>query len=102
MLLCTLAWFGLSPNLHVLGQNSAAVELTVSRTEMAVGQSVKVSLTFVNCKPTQLVPPEVDGLEFRMGPSTSTSTQWINGVTTSEQRFTYDYIARKEGEIKIP
>ena len=102
MILCALTWLGMSPTVPVLGQNNAGVELTVSRTDMAVGQSVKLSLTFVNCKPTKLVPPDIEGLEFRMGPSTSTSTQWVNGVTTSEQRYTYDYIARKEGEIKIP
>ena len=44
-------------------------------------------------------PPDVKGLEFRMGPSTSNSTSWVNGVTTSEQRYTYNYKVVGSGEI---
>ena len=76
----------------VLAQrDDARVELTINATEVQSGDILRLSLTFVNCKIRNLDPPEVKGLEFRMGPSTSNSTSWVNGVTTSEQRYTYNY-----------
>ena len=83
-------------------RDDARVELTVNSTEVQSGDMLRLSLTFVNCKVRNIDPPEVKGLEFRMGPSTSNSTSWVNGVTTSEQRYTYNYKVVGSGEISIP
>mgnify|MGYP002848104943 CR=1 FL=1 len=83
-------------------RDDARVELTINATEVQSGDILRLSLTFVNCKIRNLDPPEVKGLEFRMGPSTSNSTSWVNGVTTSEQRYTYNYKVVGSGEISIP
>ena len=83
-------------------RDDARVELTVNATDVQSGDMLRLSLTFVNCKVRNIDPPEVKGLEFRMGPSTSNSTSWVNGVTTSEQRYTYNYKVVGSGEISIP
>ena len=80
----------------------AAVELTVSSTSVTQGDMLRLTLTFVNCKVKEIEPPAVKGLDWRMGPSTSTSTQWINGVTTSEQSYTYGYTVTAGNEVPIP
>ena len=66
------------------------------------GDMLRLTLTFVNCKVKEIEPPQIKGLEWRMGPSTSTSTQWINGVTTSEQSYTYGYTVTAGNELQIP
>ena len=80
----------------------AAVEMTVSSTSVTQGDMLRLTLTFVNCKVKEIEPPQIKGLEWRMGPSTSTSTQWINGVTTSEQSYTYGYTVTAGNELQIP
>ena len=44
----------------------------------------------INCKVKRIDFSDL-GLDWRMGPSTSNSTQWVNGATTSEQSYTYGY-----------
>ena len=80
----------------------AAVELTVSSTSVTQGDMLRLTLTFVNCKVKEIEPPALKGLDWRMGPSTSTSTQWINGVTTSEQSYTFGYTVTAGNEVPIP
>ena len=78
------------------------VELTVSSNSVAQGDMLRLTLNFINCKVKKIDPPAIQGLEWRMGPSTSTSTQWVNGVTSSEQRYTYGYVVTASKEIQIP
>ena len=80
----------------------AAVEVTVNSTSVRQGDMLRLTLTFVNCKVKKIDPPQVVGLDWRMGPSTSSNTQWINGVTSSEQRYTYGYSVTGKGDIQIP
>ena len=80
----------------------AAVEMTVSSTSVTQGDMLRLTLTFVNCKVKEIEPPQIKCLDWRMGPSTSTSTQWINGVTTSEQSYTYGYTVTAGNEVQIP
>ena len=92
---------GLCDSARVWGQE-ASVEVTVNSTNVSQGDVLRLTVTFVNCKVREIDPPSIPGLEWRMGPSTSNSTQWINGVTTSEQRFTYGYVVTGSKEIQIP
>jgi len=102
-----LAWV-VAVAFSALGEGSpawgqeASVEVTVNSTNVSQGDVLRLTVTFVNCKVREIDPPNIQGLEWRMGPSTSNSTQWINGVTTSEQRFTYGYVVTGSKEIQIP
>lgn len=80
----------------------ASVEVTVNSTTVKQGDMLRLTITFINCKIREIDPPQIPGLEWRMGPSTGNSTQWVNGVTTSEQRYTYGYVVTGAKEISIP
>jgi hypothetical protein len=99
--LVMVAWASLGEGARIWGQE-ASVEVTVNSTNVVRGDVLRVTVTFVNCKVREIDPPNIPGLEWRMGPSTSNSTQWVNGVTTSEQRYTYGYVVAGPKEIQIP
>lgn len=92
-------WLGVG---QVMLAQEASVEITVNSTTVSQGDVVRLTVNFINCKIREIDPPEIGGLEWRMGPSTSTSNQWVNGVTTSEQRYTYGYVVTGSNEISIP
>ena len=96
-----LAWAFLASWMPVLAQE-ASVEVTVNATTVSQGDLIRVTLTFVNCKVKELDPPQIQGLDWRMGPSTSSNTQWVNGVTTSKQQYTYGYAVTATKEVRIP
>ena len=96
-----LVWLLLTSWMPAQAQDSS-VELTVNATSVAQGDLIRLTLTFVNCKVKELDPPQIPGLDWRMGPSTSTNTQWINGVTTSKQQYTYGYAVTAAREVNIP
>ena len=99
--LALTGFFSLANPWHGAAQE-ASVELTVNSTNVEQGDVLRLTISFVNCKIKEIDPPQIPGLEWRMGPSTSNSTQWINGVTTSEQRYTYGYVVTGSNEIQIP
>ena len=77
----------------------ASVEVTVNAT-VSQGDLIRVTLSFVNCK-VKVDPPNPRP-RLAHGPSTSNNTQWINGVTTSKQQYTYGYAVNAAKEVRIP
>ena len=95
-------WMGLLVGVPQAAAQKAEVELTVNATEVSQGDMLRLTVTFVNCKVKRIDPPQIQGLDWRMGPSTSNSTQWVNGVTTSEQSYTYGYTVVGNPVVQIP
>ena len=93
-------WMLLLTSFSSMAQN-ASVELTVSATQVRQGSLMNLTVGFLNCTPSQASPPQVKGLEFHSGPMTSTHRQWVNGVSSAEDKYTYRYWVRGEGEINI-
>ena len=98
-LMLAIALLASWPSVHA---QDASVEVTVNSTSVTQGDLIRLTLTFVNCKVKELDPPQIAGLDLRMGPSTSSNTQWINGVTTSKQQYTYGYAVTTSKEVRIP
>ena len=96
----TVVWMMLVSWMPVRGQD-ASVELTVNATQVKQQDLIRLTVTFVNCKVKQIDPPQIRGLDWRMGPSTSSNTQWINGVTSSKQQFTYGYAVTAEQKVDL-
>ena len=76
-------------------------EATVTRTRVAVGQSIQMNLTFNN---TQNIPaldlPQMDGFSGRyLGPSSSMSV--VNGVMSSSVAHIYMLLAIKTGKFTL-
>ena len=63
-----LLWTGLVAVVTKAAAQDAAVELTVNATEVSPGDMLRLTITFVNCKVKKIDPPQVQGLDWRMGP----------------------------------
>lgn len=61
-----------------------------------VNQTFQVSYTLENANGSGLKPPAFSDFQLLGGPSTSTSMQWVNGVTS--QSITYSYILKPKTE----
>ncbi len=61
-----------------------------------VNQTFQLNLTLENANGSGLKPPAFTDFQLVGGPSTSTSMQWVNGVTT--QSITYSYILKPKSE----
>jgi hypothetical protein len=85
----------------VCSAKDIAFEATVTRTRVAVGQSIQMNLTFNN---TQSIPaldlPAIDGFSSRyVGPSSSMSV--VNGVMSSSVAHIYMLQAIKTGKFTL-
>lgn len=93
----TLGW--ISAFAHA---QDAEVQVTVNSNQVQQGSLVNLTVSFMNCSPEEAMPPNVKGLEFHSGPMTSTHRQWVNGVSSAEDKYTYRYVVRGTGEINVP
>ncbi|HLS27319.1 MAG TPA: BatD family protein [Opitutales bacterium] len=84
-----------------LGAISA--EATVESAVMALGQTNTYTITLKNSSETpHWAPPEVSGLVFSRTPSTQSTMQFINGVSSRETRLSWRFQAERTGEFVIP
>lgn len=63
---------------------------------VGVNQTFQLSYTLENANGSGMKPPAFPDFQLLGGPSTSTSMQWVNGVTT--QSITYSYILKPKSE----
>ncbi len=83
-----------------LGQASASI--TVDRNPVVANQPFRITFEFKGAQVKFSSPPSIEGLRFVSGPSTSNSTQIINGSVSSSRSFTYSAVISKEGTLRIP
>ena len=95
-LLLLLLSFGLQSR----GQGNALV--TVDRNPVIAGEAFRITFEFRDAKVPFENPPNIDGVRYLNGPSSSTSTQITNGQVTSKRGYTYTAVAAKPGLIRIP
>lgn len=85
-----------------------SVELSAPGRGATVGTPFSITISVINPEGNvdAPAPPQLQGCEFRGGPSVSTmnSTQIINGRRSSSVRrdYTYTYVASAEGTVKVP
>ena len=84
----------------VLAQGSAAV--TVDRNPVVAGQPFRITFEFKDARVDFQSPPAIDGIRLINGPSTSTSTQIVNGSMSSTRSYTYTAVAANPGLIQVP
>ena len=95
--LVSLFCFGMES--HAAAQES--FEISVNRNPARQGDQIQLTLTLKNARQS-LKTPEINGLKFVFGPSTSQSNSWVNGVSTSEISYTYTYQVVSKSDIEIP
>ena len=86
--------------LTAFGQGSASI--TVDRNPVVANQPFRITFEFKDARVNFTAPPSVEGLRFVSGPSTSNSTQIVNGSMSSSRSYTYTAVASKVGIMRIP
>ena len=81
------------------GQESFSV--TVNKNPVRTGETIQISLSLKNIR-LNASAPQIKGLKLLSGPSTSQSNSWVNGVSSSEIKYTYTYQVQATKSIKIP
>ena len=87
-------------SLSLFAQGSASV--TVDRNPVVAGTPFRITFQFKDARVDFSSPPNIEGLRFLSGPSTSNSTQIINGAMSSSRSYTYSAVVAKEGVLRIP
>ncbi len=90
----------LTSTLTSLAQGSAAV--TVDRNPAVAGSPFRITFEFKDASVNFQGPPALEGIRFINGPSTSTSTQIVNGAMSSTRSYTYTAVAASPGIVQIP
>ena len=89
---------GLTPGLMAQGEASVVVD----RNPVVAGQAFRITFVFKGVNAKFQNPPSINGLRYISGPSTSTSTQIINGAMTSERSYGYSAVIATPGNFRIP
>lgn len=74
---------------------------SVSKNPVAAGESFQVTFSLNNATGSGFKAPSFKGFSVQSGPSSSQSTQWINGQVSSQQSFIYVVQAGSEGKYSI-
>jgi len=90
----------LGGGLQAKAQGKAAVLLY--RNPVTVGQGFLLTFEFSDANVAMQNPPGIEGLRYINGPSTSTSTQIVNGSVSTKRSYTYTMMASKVGTLRIP
>lgn len=90
----------LGGTLQSMAQGTAAVLL--DRNPVVAGQGFRLTFEFSDANMALQKPPNIAGLRYLSGPSTSTSTQIVNGSMSSKRSYTYTVMASKPGTLRIP
>jgi hypothetical protein len=81
------------------GQESFNV--TINKNPIRNGETIQLSLSLKNLR-RDITAPQIKGLKLLGGPSTSQNNSWVNGVSSSEIRYTYTYQIQSNQDIKVP
>ena len=90
----------LGAGLQSMAQGKAAVLL--DRNPVVVGQGFRLTFEFSDANVAMQNPPNIAGLRYINGPSTSTSTQIVNGSMSTKRSYTYTMMASTAGTLRIP
>jgi len=82
-----------------IGQESFNV--TINKNPIRNGETLQLSLSLKNLR-QDIAAPQIKGLKLLGGPSTSQNNTWVNGVSSSEIRYTYTYQVQSNQDINIP
>lgn len=90
----------LASSTMVFAQAEATV--VVDRNPVEAGKAFRITFEFKGVNVQFKTPPKIQGLRYLSGPSTSSSTQIINGAMTSKRGYTYSAVVTQPGTLSIP
>lgn len=80
--------------------NAQQIEAQVSSKQVRVGEAFEYAIV-VKTNVTNIVPPAFKDFEVAGGPNQSQSTQWVNGVVSSQITISWYLVPKKEGKLTI-
>lgn len=87
--------------MFLLAQNNVSFEATTNAKKVVTGNVFDVSFTVKNGRGTNFDPPRFGNFDVISGPSSSMSTQIINGKMTQEMSYSYTLMPKKVGTWTI-
>lgn len=93
-----MLWLCLLPS-WALGQSAA---VTVDRNPVIAGEPFRITFEFKDARVNFQRPPALEGVRLINGPSTSNSTQIVNGAMSTTRSYSYTAVASTPGVIQIP
>tara|TARA_B100000768_G_C11283777_1_gene380506 strand:+ start:179 stop:1903 length:1725 start_codon:yes stop_codon:yes gene_type:complete len=91
--------FTMSTFALAIGQES--FNITVNKNPVRTGETLQLSLSMKNIR-LNVSAPKIKGLKLLGGPSTSQNNSWVNGVSASEIKYTYNYLVQSSESINVP
>ena len=76
--------------------------VTVDRNPVIAGEPFRITFEFKDARVNFQRPPTLEGLRLLNGPSTSNSTQIVNGAMSKTRSYSYTAVAATPGVIQIP
>jgi len=85
----------------VLAHGQESFSVTINKNPVRNGETVQLSLSMKNIR-QNVSAPQINGLKLIGGPSTSQNNSWVNGVSSSEIKYTYTYQVQSNKDINVP
>lgn len=85
----------------VLAHGQESFSVTINKNPVRNGETVQLSLSMKNIR-LNASAPQISGLKLLGGPSTSQNNSWVNGVSSSEIKYTYTYQVQSNKDINVP
>ena len=81
-----------------------SVTTSVNANPTRMGSRIQISVSLLNCTSNSGNIPmqQIAGLTFLGGPSTSHSTNWVNGAKSSKHVYTYSFSVTTDKDITVP
>ena len=81
-----------------------SVTASVNANPTRMGSRIQISVSLLNCTSNSGNIPmqQIAGLTFLGGPSTSHSTNWVNGKKSSKHVYTYSFSVATDKDITVP
>jgi hypothetical protein len=80
--------------------HAQSVYAQVSSKQVQVGVPFEYAIV-INANPNSYSPPVFRDFDIASGPMQSSSTQWINGQTSSQMTISWALVAKREGRLVI-
>ncbi len=77
-----------------------SVYAQVSSKQVQAGVPFEYAIV-INTTPNSYSPPNFKGFDIVSGPNQSSSTQWVNGQTSTQMTLSWALVAKKEGKYVI-
>lgn len=96
-----LAWMAAFCLCAIVAQAEPGVSATLDRTEIELGETVVLTLTFEDCSPASDPALQIPGVQVG-NPNVGSRFEFNNGTSSTSKTYSYEILPSKEGPCSIP